>query len=135
MTISILGSIIAAVVSMAIGFAWYSDALFGKKWRREMGMGENTVEEMKSSSMTGVMIGGFITELVMAVILSFMIQVAGVFSVGQAMTLAFWIWLGFVATIQFGSILWEKKSFTLYSINSLYRLVALLVMAIILMVI
>jgi len=132
MSISILGSIIAAIVSMMIGFAWYSDALFGKRWRSGLGWSDEYMSNMKERGMTGVIIGGFLSEFVMAVILSFMIQLVGVFSAPQAMTLAFWIWLGFIATIQMGSVFWERRSFGFYLINSLYRLVTLLVMAIIL---
>ena len=49
-----------------------------------------------------------------------------------AFNLAFWIWLGFIATVGLGSILWEGKTFQLYAINTGYYLASLFLMALIL---
>ena len=41
-------------------------------------------------------------------------------------------WLGFVATVLMGTVLWEGKSVKLYLINSIYQLINLIIMGIIL---
>ena len=44
----------------------------------------------------------------------------------------FFNWLGFVAPVKLGSVLYEKKSWTLYALNNAFWLVSLLVMGVIL---
>jgi hypothetical protein len=44
----------------------------------------------------------------------------------------FWNWLGFVAPVTLGSVLWEGKSWKLWCFNNSYYLVMLLVMGVIL---
>ena len=43
--------------------------------------------------------------------------------------LAFWPWLGYIATTQAGSFLWEGKSFKLFAFNAAESLVAMFAMA------
>ena len=78
------------------------------------------------------MVGGFITALVMAYVLAHFVAIAGAGDAMGALQLAFWIWLGFIATVQIGIVLWEGKPWKLYFLNAAYWLVNLAVMAIIL---
>jgi len=132
MSINILGAIIAAILSMGLGFLWYSQTLFGARWIREMKL---SGDEMQGEGMKKQLIWGFAGELVIALVFSFMMGVVGVFTIGQALSLGFWLWLGFMLPIMLGSVLWERKSVTLLFINSSYRLVAMLLIGIILSII
>lgn len=132
MSINILGAIIAAIASFLLGFAWYSNFLFGKRWRAEMGISQ---EETSKKGMKKQIIGGFMGELIIALIFGFMITLVGVVGYGQAMLLGFWLWLGFMFPILLGSTLWEGKKPALFGINALYRLVSMLLIGLILILI
>lgn len=119
--------IVAAVVSFLVGWLWYSQALFGKLWMRESGIPKSAMDKAKKKSMMTSMTGGLLAQLVMAWVLAMFISATASFGVVEGMLSAFWIWLGFVATIAFGSVLWEGKSVTLFLINALHWLVALVI--------
>jgi len=94
-------------------------------WRKEMGI-------MEGSSMAGMgktLIGGFVATLVLVYVLALSINAHSITTTAGALTLAFWIWLGFIATVMSNMIWYEKKSWTLYCINVFHYLVAILVAA------
>lgn len=75
-----------------------------------------------------------ISTLVTSFVLAHFVDYVQALTVMEAVTLGFWIWLGFLATSQIGSVLWEQKPVKLYLLNTLYYLVNLCVMAVILAV-
>lgn len=123
--------LVAAIASMIVGFLWYG-TLFRKTWSNLMGFTKEGTEQAKAKGMTVQYLVQFVGSLVTAYILAhFVVVWRSVDSVGVTQ-LPFWIWLGFVATVMLGTILWEGKSIRLYIINSLYWLVNLFVMTAIL---
>lgn len=120
----------AAVAHVAIGMLWYGP-VFGKQWMGLMGF---TPESMKSMKLTvnQAIAGGFITALVMAYVLAWFVLLLNPQGASGALTLAFWIWLGFFATVQAGSFLWEGKSANLFFLNTAHSLISLGVMTLIL---
>lgn len=72
----------------------------------------------------------------MAYVLAHSIIFAGSFlhqgGVVAGLQAAFWSWLGFVAPVTLGSVLWDGKPWKLWGINAGYFLVTLLVMGLIL---
>ncbi len=131
--VNYLAVVAAAVSAMVIGFLWYGP-LFGKEWRRLMGM---SLEEMRSMPLSPMqaMALGTVVALVMAYVLSHVyvfsstyMQVSGYMA---GLSSAFWLWLGFVATTQIGVVLWEGKSWKLFFLNTAYSLVSLAAMGII----
>ena len=85
------------------------------------------INASKNKSMAGTMITAFIAQLVMAWVLGGFVSAMGETGWVGGLSVAFWIWLGFVATIGLGIVLWEGKSMKLFWVNSLHWLVALLV--------
>jgi len=57
------------------------------------------------------------------------LQISGV---SAGLMAGFWSWLGFVAPVTTGMVLWEGKSWKLWILTSGYYLVALLVMGLLL---
>jgi hypothetical protein len=112
---------------MVVGYLWYGP-LFGKMWKGLMGL---TDESMKSMSMKPwtAMAWGLVSALVMSYVLTYFMAMAGVSDVMGAITMAFWVWLGFLATQSLGSYLWEGRPFQLFVLNAANQLVGLLVMA------
>jgi len=115
--------VIAAVVNMVIGMVWYSKALFGRAWAK---LAEMREKDMKPEALT--MIYGFINSLVIAYFLSFFEGNLGVTNVTDGMLIGFLIWLGFVATTQIGCVIWCKKPFKLFAIDTGAKLVSFVVM-------
>ena len=135
-SINLWAVLAAAVANMIIGALWYGP-LFGKRWMALMGF---TPDGMKNMPMTmaQAMVGGLVSSLIMAYILAHDAFVWHDFfgaSVGPqafALQLAFWIWLGYVATTLARQVLWEGKSWHLFILNASNSLVSLVVMAFIL---
>ena len=121
--VNYLAVLIAAVAAFAVGALWYS-VLFGKVWRKEMGMGDMPAS---MGGMGSSMIGGFIATLVLTYVLDYFLIALGAVTLSAALTIAFWAWLGFIATVMSNIVWYEKKSWTLYFINAAHYLVALLV--------
>ncbi len=125
------GAVIAAAVSnMILGFLWYGP-LFGKTWIKWIKLTSKEMEEAKKRGMGKTYAMSLVGALVMAFVLGHFANVWLAATVMEAWQLAFWIWLGFIATTFLGSVLWEAKPFKLYLLNIFYYLVALFVMALI----
>ena len=75
---------------------------------------------------------GLVNALIMAYVLGYYVVALGAIGVVEALMLAFWTWLGFVATTQISGFLWEGKPIKLFLLNTAYSLVTYSVMALIL---
>ena len=130
--INYLAVLVAAVASMVIGGLWYS-VLFGKQWMKLMGFKAEDMSKMKTTAKQSYAIG-FLSSLVMSYVLAHFVDYTGSMTVVAGLQLGFWVWLGFTATLQLGSVLWEGKSWRLFFLNTAHSLVSLLAMAVILAV-
>ena len=129
-TINIWAVLAAAVVNMVVGYFWYRP-LFGKMWKSLMGFTDESIKSMKLSQ-TQSMGLGFVTSLVTAYVLGYFVVLLNTTGLGGAWQLAFWIWLGFLATTTAGSFIWEGKPLKLFVLNVAGQLVALFLMAVVL---
>ena len=133
LNIDIIPVLVMAVVSMIIGFLWYSQALFGKPWMKLSKINPNKVKK-KNKSMAGPMIWAFIATLVLVGTLSSIINLLGINTALGGLGIGFCLWLGFIATTMLNGILWECKPVALYLINVTHYLVVLAVSGIVLAV-
>ena len=124
----------AAIASMIIGALWYSPLLFGNAWMRLMGFNKKDIEKAKKKGMGKLYFYNFIGALVMACVLAWFIGVSGASGLSEGIIVGFYVWVGFIAAIHIGSVLWEGRPFSLYLINISYWLVNLIVGASILAV-
>lgn len=124
----------SAVASFVLGFLWY-EPLFGKQWKALMGFTDESMKAMKMMPLQAT-IGGFIASLVMAYVLAHSLVFAaaylGVSGIKAGLQGGFWNWLGFVAPVTLGAILWEGKPWKLWFLNNAYWLLSLLIMGAIL---
>ncbi|HEY4519648.1 MAG TPA: DUF1761 domain-containing protein [Candidatus Paceibacterota bacterium] len=123
--------LVASVANMCIGFAWYHPRVFGASWMRMAGVTPEMVERGKRR-VPYALAGGLVAGMVMAYVLSYFGGALGVITMADAVMLSVWVWIGFVAPVLLGAVLWEQKSMYLYLINALYWLVAIIVMAFVL---
>lgn len=134
-SVNLMAVIAAAVANMIVGFIWYSMPVFGKPWMKLLGMTKDDLEKAKKSMgpKYGVMV---IASLVMAYVLAHILAIANVGTdLAMALQGAFWVWLGFVATIGLNGVIFENRPINLYLINVGYYLVSLLVMSAVLIMV
>ncbi len=134
--VNLLSVLVAALAAMALGFLWYSPALFAKPWMREMGYDPNDkakIQEMQKSAGPAYA-GSFLASLVSAFMLAKLLSVIPIDSALYGMKLGLGVWLGFVATVQLTAALFMKNSMKLFAINTGYQLVCYLILGAILAV-
>lgn len=119
--------LVTAIVGFAIGAAWFSPLLFGKQWAALMGMRMDD-PSMKAKGQKSMAVN-FVGQLLTAFVLAQFVNQLRLSALSEAVMMAFWVWLGFVATVQISSLLWENKPAKLFGINTAYSLVQLAVMA------
>ena len=136
--INYLTVLVAAIASMVLGFLWY-ELLFGKQWMALMGFTPERIEQAKANNGKGMgksYFLAFVGALVMAFVLSHTLVFAqsymNVEGISSGLSSGFWMWLGFVAPITLGSVLWDGKPWKLWMLTNSYYLLTLLVMGTIL---
>jgi|SRR3989344_3802817 len=129
--VNYLAILVAGIASMVLGFLWYGP-FFGKPWMRLSGLSKKDVNKAKQKSMTGSIILGFISSLVMIWVLALFFEMLSVTNYMTAITTSLWVWLGFMGTLTLSSFIWENKSFSLWILNNGYNVINLLIAALIL---
>ncbi len=117
----------AAVAAMIVGFLWYGP-LFGKAWMQLMNFDKKKIDAAKKKGMGKTYVLAFASTLIMSYILAHFVDYTQAATFVDGAIAGIWLWLGFIATVQIGSVLWEGKPVKLYVINTLHYLVALVVM-------
>jgi hypothetical protein len=129
MEINYLAVLASGIASMIIGSLWYGP-LFGKQWMTMTKISPESMAEGKKSMAVSYVIM-FVGSLVTASVFAWILYTIGEVSVQAGVGAGFWLWLGFVAPMMLGQVLWESKPWKLYFINSIYYLVLLLVIGMI----
>ena len=133
--INFLAVITCVVVSMVLGSLWYGP-IFGKTWIALMGFTEKDMEAAKAKGMAKSYALMAVGSLVMAYVLAHSLVFAATFlnvsGIGAGLQAGFWNWLGFIAPVTLGTVLWEGKPWKLWMLNNAYYLVLLCVMGTIL---
>lgn len=127
----------AAIASMFIGFVWYGP-LFGETWKKLSGITVERIDNARAKGMGKIYFFAFVSSLVMSYVLAHsLIFAAAYFKTGgisAGLMSGFWNWLGFIAPVTLGAVLWEGKSWKLWALMNGYYLVSLLLMGMILAV-
>lgn len=132
--VNYLALIAAVIVSMVIGFLYYMNPVIAKPWMKLMGYSKDDVRP--SGSEMGKLYG---TSAVLALVTSFVLYHVITMSIAYfnyspvmtGITSAFWMWLGFMMPVQATDVLFGKKPFKLFAINTGYQLASLLGMGIV----
>jgi hypothetical protein len=133
--ISVLGVLVAAVVSFVLGSVWYSPMLFGKQWQKLTGVSMQGGQ----ADIAKVMVGGFAIGLVLSFFFAFTASLAalpmGIVLQNDSVVViniaaALLLWVGFILVPSMYEILYTKKSLKLAAIDLGYQLVNLVGIAI-----
>ncbi len=130
MGVNLWAVLVAAVVTMPLGFLWYSPMLFANPWMKLMGYDPNDkakIAEMQKSAGPSYALA-FVASMLSAAVLGKIIAIASVHSVLYGMKFGLAIWLGFVTTVQLTNALFSRQPWKLYAINTGYQLVCYLAM-------
>lgn len=124
--------VVATVASMVLGMVWYSNALFGKQWRKMNGISDAEAKKMQKEGMAKPMAIGFVSMLLNAWILAVLMGWFGTTEFAEMAMVAFWMWLGFSFAQSLGTVAWERKAWGLLVINGAYNLAMYLLMVFVL---
>ena len=119
-----LAVLVAAIIRMAVGFAWYSPPLLLKPWQAVTGV---TPESMRAG-LGKAMVVDVIASLIMSFALANIIVGAGITDWLNGALAGFWVWLGFMATLMVSLWGYENRSLKLIAINLGNNLIALVLM-------
>jgi hypothetical protein len=92
-----LAVVLAAVSSMVVGSVWYAKGVFGSSWMKLVNLSDKQMKEWAPSALAIA----FISSLVMAYVLAHVSFLSNSYFgnsfMQDALTTAFWMWLGFQA--------------------------------------
>jgi hypothetical protein len=110
MTINYWAVLVSAVVSIIIGSVWYGP-LFGKMFMRAKGMDKMSKQEQSAmrKGMTLTYIAQFLASLVTFWVLAWVIVLANTLGASGGITVALFMWFGFVLPLALGDALWGGK--------------------------
>ncbi len=118
--------IVAAIIHFMIGGLWYG-AIFGNLFLRIIGWTPEQQEQIVSQTNWTVYLMAFVCSFVLAYILAHFVQYTKATNALDGMQTGFWLWLGFVATTQLPTVIFEQRKLGLYLLNVGYQLVACLI--------
>lgn len=117
--------LVAALADMAIGYIWYSKAVFGSTWANLSGI------TLESNPNPAIYLVNLVLYLIMAYALAQVIFYFGIITAFAGAGLGLFLWVGFVLPTSAVENLFARRSWNLYAINYGYPLVAMAVMAMI----
>ena len=121
--INYIAVVVAIVINMALGAAWYSPLLFAKPWMAANDLTEESISEAGSATK------GYVVAVIASIVIAFAIalfaQASGVDTAVEGLLLGLAAGLGFVATTFAANYIFESRPLKLYLINAGYPVVSL----------
>ena len=117
--------IVSVIASMILGMIWYSPAMFGNMWMKLSGLKK---EDIKKEEANKGMFASAVAALVMVAVLSQFVILTRANTFDEGAKVAFWLWLGFVATVGVSEYIYTKRPAKLFVINMGYHLASMLLM-------
>ncbi len=133
--VNFLAILLAGIVSMAVGFFWYSPMVLGKPWMKLKGYTADSLK--KAQKEMGKLYGvSFVVSLITAYVLSHVMTLSVAFfhygKLETGLITAFWMWLGFMMPVQLTATIFGDKKWKLLAIDSGYQLASVLLMGVVL---
>jgi len=123
--------LVATVVHFLVGGIWYG-LLFSNKFVELIAWSPEKLREMQNHSPAKELTIAFISALALVYILAHFVQYTKARTALDGIQTAFWLWLGFIATTQLATVVFEERKLGLYLINVGYQFVACALAAVIL---
>ncbi len=124
--------LIAAIAQFVLGGLWYSPLMFGTWWMQIMEVTHISKDELKKMQKEMVPFYALQFFLTLFTTISFA-NLLPYISAFSAYHVAFWLWVGFIAPLQIGMVIWgnTKKKFWIKQliVMTSFQFVAILLMA------
>jgi hypothetical protein len=120
-----LAVIVAAVVDFVLGFAWYSRALFGRRWATLAGI---NLEQMSGGGASPIYAVPAVRALVSAYVLALLALGLGASTLLDGALLGLLVSLGFVVASTVDDYVFTGRPRDLWVLNSGYHVVGFVVM-------
>lgn len=119
--INYIALVIATVLSFVLGSLWYSPILFGKKWQQELGF---TDEYIREANMIKIFGSSFILIFLMNFGLAFIFTFVNreEFGLLDGALYGAFVGLFFIGTSYGVNMLYQRRSLTLWAIDSFYQI-------------
>ena len=115
LSISPTALIVSIATHMLIGMLWFSPLLFGNLW-----IALSKIKPGSYKMNSGHIIGSILTAATVAIVLSHLFKLLGVTCCLVSIQYSSLIWLGFIATVQFGAVMWSRQPVNLFLILTSY---------------
>lgn len=113
---------VATIIHFLVGGLWYG-LLFSNKFVELMAFTPEQLQEMQSRNPAKELLVTFISTLVLVYILAHFVQYTKARSALDGIQTAFWLWLGFIATTELATVVFEQRKLGLYLISIGYQFV------------
>jgi hypothetical protein len=129
--VNVIAVIVAMLSSMAVGSVWYAQSVFGKTWIKlaKIDMKKNSGNVVRPILVTAVV--SLITAYVLAHVTYLSNQFFHNSFLQDALTTAFWLWLGFTAARSITHDAFEGRPWKLTFINISHEFFTLMIMGLI----
>ncbi len=129
--VNLLAVLLAMVSSMVVGMIWYAKGVLGTQWMKMVGMTDKKAEQ-GSTKAIGITI---IVSLITAYVLAHVTFLANSFFrndfLQDALTTAFWLWLGFTAARIITHDAFEQRPTKLTIMTVSHEFVTIMVMGLV----
>jgi hypothetical protein len=122
--INFLALIVAAIASFGLGALWYSPVLFGKVWQNAVGL---TDESLQKANMAVIFGSSFVLIFLMDFGLAIILQGHATRDITAYSGMLYGLLIGlfFIATSYGINMIYQRKSFILWAIDSGYQVLYL----------
>jgi Protein of unknown function (DUF1761) len=122
MKVNYLAVLVATLLHFILGGVWYG-LIFGNKFIQLMNWSDAQLKEMQTRSNGKEYLIALASSFVLVYILAHFVQYTKARTIANGIQTAFWLWLGFVATTQIATVIFEGRNFGLYLLNVGYQFV------------
>ena len=117
---------VSALAYWLLGGLWYSPLLFARPFVALMRYTPEQVAAIQAAGEGRQLFIALLISLLLAYVLAHFVRFTGAETARTGLLAGFWLWLGFVATTNLETVLFESRPLGLYLINNGYHLVGLL---------
>ena len=116
--------LVTAILHWILGAVWYG--IFTNKFVELMAWTPAQIAALESQSHGKEYVVAFLSSLILVYVLAHFVQYTKATTLVGGLQTGFWLWLGFVATTQVATVIFEGRKPGLYLLNIGYQLVACL---------
>jgi hypothetical protein len=126
--INLVVVVVAAIISMIIGFIWYSPWVFGKAWMKAIGVVPGPEADAKKKGMWKTFLLSFLLTIVTSFIIAVVVNSVFTMDIVAALITGLTLSIGFVVSIRLNDKLFSPTSWSVFLISTGYYTVSVVVM-------